>query len=37
MGRFERHQRRLADQAEAVRRAFDAARSRARGQDPGES
>jgi electron transport complex protein RnfC len=34
--RFERHQLRLADQAEAERRAFDAARSQARGQDPGE-
>ena len=35
--RFERHQRRLAEQAEAERRAFDAARNHARGQDPGES
>ena len=35
--RFERHQRRLTEQAEAERRAFDAARNHARGQDPGES
>lgn len=33
--RYERHQRRLAEQAEAERQAFDAARRRARGPDPG--
>ena len=33
--RHERHQRRLAEQAEAERLAFDAARRRARGPDPG--
>jgi electron transport complex protein RnfC len=34
--RFERHQRRLAEQAEAERQAFDAARRRARGTGPGD-
>ena len=33
--RYERHQRRLAEQAEAERQAFDTARRRARGPDPG--
>jgi electron transport complex protein RnfC len=33
--RHERHQRRLAEQAAAERRAFDTARRRARGPDPG--
>ena len=33
--RYERHQHRLAEQAEAERQAFDAARRRARGPDPG--
>jgi electron transport complex protein RnfC len=33
--RYERHQRRLAEQAEAEREAFDDARRRARGPDPG--
>jgi len=33
--RYERHQHRLAEQAEAERLAFDAARRRARGPDPG--
>jgi len=33
--RYERHQRRLAEQAEAERQAFDAARRRAGGADPG--
>jgi electron transport complex protein RnfC len=33
--RYERHQRRLAEQAEAERLAFDAARRRACGPDPG--
>jgi electron transport complex protein RnfC len=35
--RFERHQRRLAELAEAERRAFDAARSRARDQGSAEN
>jgi len=34
--RYERHQRRLAEQAEAERQAFDTARRRARGADPGD-
>ena len=33
-GRFERHERRLAEQAEAERLAFEAARRRARGAGP---
>jgi hypothetical protein len=33
--RYERHQRRLAEQAEAEREAFDDARRRARGPDSG--
>jgi electron transport complex protein RnfC len=33
--RHERHQRRLAEQAEAERQAFDSARRRVRGPDPG--
>lgn len=33
--RYERHQHRLAEQAEAERQAFDVARRRARGPDPG--
>jgi electron transport complex protein RnfC len=33
--RFDKHQRRLAEQAEAERRAFDDARRRARSADPG--
>ena len=33
--RYERHQRRLAEQSEAERQAFDSARRRARGPDPG--
>jgi electron transport complex protein RnfC len=33
--RYERHQRRLAEQAEAERQAFDTARRRARGPDAG--
>jgi len=33
--RYERHQSRLAEQAEAERRAFDEARRRARGSEPG--